>query len=195
MAEDGDIVLFKQHKKRKTHTAPVATQPAKQKQKVDVAPSVADVPREKAIAADAAEQAGPGPGSSCGAAETFKALGLSDWLCSVCKSLGMARPTQVQSGCIPAVLNGKDVIGLAQTGSGKTAAFALPILQKLAKDPYGVFAVVLTPTRCAWYMHACMACSMHSVPQSHSTPRMHTELQAPSVAHLQIVCSVLKAYA
>ncbi|GFR48805.1 hypothetical protein Agub_g10756, partial [Astrephomene gubernaculifera] len=49
--------------------------------------------------------------------------------------------------CIPAILKGRDVIGLAQTGSGKTAAFALPILQSLAKDPYGVFAVVLTPTR------------------------------------------------
>lgn len=42
---------------------------------------------------------------------------------------------------------GKDVIGGAKTGSGKTAAFALPILQKLSEDPYGVFAVVLTPTR------------------------------------------------
>ncbi|MEW5314214.1 MAG: hypothetical protein WDW38_005728 [Sanguina aurantia] len=59
----------------------------------------------------------------------------------------MTKPTAVQRGCIPAVLAGKDVIGLAQTGSGKTAAFALPILQILAKDPYGVFALVLTPTR------------------------------------------------
>lgn len=81
--------------------------------------------------------------------ETFKELGLSDWLCGVCKSLGMARPTQVQQGCIPAILEGRDVIGLAQTGSGKTAAFALPILQKLAQDPFGVFALALTPTRSA----------------------------------------------
>ena len=43
--------------------------------------------------------------------------------------------------------SGRDVIGSAQTGSGKTAAFALPILQALAADPYGVFALVLTPTR------------------------------------------------
>ena len=42
---------------------------------------------------------------------------------------------------------GKNVIGTAKTGSGKTAAFALPILHQLAKDPYGVFALVLTPTR------------------------------------------------
>lgn len=100
------------------------------------------------------EEAGPGPSSTAAAlqAESFKELGLSEWLCQVTKTLGMQRPTQVQAGCIPAILAGKDVIGLAQTGSGKTAAFALPILQKLAKDPYGIFAVVLTPTRsgCAW---------------------------------------------
>lgn len=47
---------------------------------------------------------------------------------------------------------GKDVIGTAHTGSGKTAAFALPILQKLAIEPFGVFALVLTPTRCASYL-------------------------------------------
>ncbi|GIL92704.1 hypothetical protein Vretifemale_20211 [Volvox reticuliferus] len=80
-------------------------------------------------------------------ATDFKGLGLSEWLCGVCKSLGMHTPTEVQRGCIPAILQGRDVIGLAQTGSGKTAAFALPILQTLAKDPYGVFALALTPTR------------------------------------------------
>lgn len=79
---------------------------------------------------------------------TFQDLGVSDWLCSVLSSLGIKRPTQVQAGCIPAILQGRNVIGTAQTGSGKTAAFALPILQQLAKDPYGVFCLVLTPTRC-----------------------------------------------
>lgn len=42
---------------------------------------------------------------------------------------------------------GKDCIGCAKTGSGKTAAFALPILHRLSEDPYGIFALVLTPTR------------------------------------------------
>jgi ATP-dependent RNA helicase DDX49/DBP8 len=78
---------------------------------------------------------------------TFRALGLSEWLDKVCRSLGMKAPTPVQQGCIPAILNGHDVIGVAHTGSGKTAAFALPILQRLSRDPYGVFALVLTPTR------------------------------------------------
>ena len=67
--------------------------------------------------------------------------------CRVCRSLGMVAPTAVQRGCIPAILAGRDVLGTAHTGSGKTAAFALPILQELAADPFGVFALVLTPTR------------------------------------------------
>ena len=57
---------------------------------------------------------------------SFKGLGLTDWLCSVCRSLGMVKPTSVQQACIPAVLSGRDVIGLASTGSGKTAAFGKP---------------------------------------------------------------------
>lgn len=59
----------------------------------------------------------------------------------------MTTPTPVQRACIPAALAGRDVVGVAQTGSGKTAAFALPLLQRLARDPYGVHSLVLTPTR------------------------------------------------
>lgn len=55
----------------------------------------------------------------------------------------------MQAGVIPAILAGRDVIGIAQTGSGKTAAFALPILYQLSRERYGVFALALTPTRCA----------------------------------------------
>jgi ATP-dependent RNA helicase DDX49/DBP8 len=77
----------------------------------------------------------------------FNHLGISEWLANICKSLGMKCATAVQKGCIPAILEGRDVIATAHTGSGKTAAFALPILQKLAEQPFGVFALVLTPTR------------------------------------------------
>lgn len=59
----------------------------------------------------------------------------------------MKTPTPVQHHCIPQILQGKDVLGIAQTGSGKTAAFALPILHKLGENPYGVYALVVTPTR------------------------------------------------
>jgi ATP-dependent RNA helicase DDX49/DBP8 len=53
----------------------------------------------------------------------------------------------VQHHCIPKILEGEDIIACAKTGSGKTAAFALPIIQKLSEDPYGIYALVLTPTR------------------------------------------------
>lgn len=79
--------------------------------------------------------------------ETFGALGLSPWLQRTCKSLGLRSPTPVQRACIPAILAGRDVIGAAETGTGKTAAFVLPILDVLGSDPYGVAAVILTPTR------------------------------------------------
>ncbi|KAJ0098541.1 hypothetical protein Patl1_20811 [Pistacia atlantica] len=81
------------------------------------------------------------------ATTTFADLGLADWAVETCKELGMRRPTPVQAHCIPKILEGRDVLGLAQTGSGKTAAFALPILQRLAEEPYGVLALVMTPTR------------------------------------------------
>lgn len=61
--------------------------------------------------------------------------------------IGIRQPTPIQANCIPHILNGGDCIGCAKTGSGKTLAFALPILQKLCEDPYGIFAIILTPTR------------------------------------------------
>uniref|UniRef100_A0A2N9GV99 RNA helicase 36 n=1 Tax=Fagus sylvatica TaxID=28930 RepID=A0A2N9GV99_FAGSY len=78
---------------------------------------------------------------------TFADLSLAEWAVQTCKELGMRKPTPVQTHCIPKILAGCDVLGLAQTGSGKTAAFALPILHRLAEDPFGVFALVVTPTR------------------------------------------------
>ena len=80
-------------------------------------------------------------------ARTFAELGLCDWLCKSTLAMGFHRPFDIQRACIPAILAGKDVMGCAETGSGKTAAFALPILHHLSQDPYGVFAIVLTPTR------------------------------------------------
>jgi len=61
--------------------------------------------------------------------------------------LNFKHPTDIQKEAIPPALEGKDIIGLAQTGSGKTAAFALPILQKLLETPRGLFACILAPTR------------------------------------------------
>ena len=81
------------------------------------------------------------------ASAAWASLGLSPWLGETCIEMGLKRPTPIQEACIPPALQGHDVLGSAETGSGKTAAFALPILQALSEDPYGVFAVVLSPAR------------------------------------------------
>jgi ATP-dependent RNA helicase DDX49/DBP8 len=80
-------------------------------------------------------------------ARDFNALGLAPVLIEALGGVSIERPTDIQAHCIPNVLAGKNVIGAAKTGSGKTAAFALPILHKLAEDPFGIFALVLTPAR------------------------------------------------
>ena len=78
---------------------------------------------------------------------SFTNLGLDDWLSRQCEEMGITKPTEIQENCIPQILKGKDCIGCAKTGSGKTAAFGLPIIQKLSEDPFGIFALILTPTR------------------------------------------------
>lgn len=79
---------------------------------------------------------------------TFASLGIIPELCKSCAALGFKNPSNIQVESIPPALEGRDIIGLAQTGSGKTAAFALPVLQTLWENPQPFFALVLAPTRC-----------------------------------------------
>ncbi|XP_056168825.1 DEAD-box ATP-dependent RNA helicase 10-like isoform X1 [Syzygium oleosum] len=79
--------------------------------------------------------------------KTFKELGICEQLLEACETLGWKNPTKIQVEAIPHALEGKDMIGLAQTGSGKTGAFALPILQALLDSPQAFFTCVLSPTR------------------------------------------------
>ncbi|KAJ6586861.1 DEAD-domain-containing protein [Mycena vulgaris] len=78
---------------------------------------------------------------------SFKSLGLIDPLLEALEQVNYTTPTDIQIEALPHALEGRDIIGVASTGSGKTAAFALPILQKLWEDPKGLFACVLAPTR------------------------------------------------
>ncbi|CAI7569335.1 unnamed protein product [Penicillium manginii] len=115
------------------------------------------------------------------APKSFKELGVIDSLIEACETLGYKAPTPIQVEAIPVALQGRDVIGLAETGSGKTAAFALPILQKLMENPSSFFSLVLSPTRELAYQIAqafealgstinvrtcCLVGGMDMVPQS-----------------------------
>jgi ATP-dependent RNA helicase RhlE len=78
----------------------------------------------------------------------FSQLGLADAQLRVCKSLGYLNPTPIQIKAIPLIISSADVIGCAETGTGKTAAFLLPIIQKLsAQTRPGIRVLVLAPTR------------------------------------------------
>ena len=83
---------------------------------------------------------------------TFAELGLSEAILHALTAQKYTIPTPIQTGAIPSLLGGRDLLGIAQTGTGKTAAFALPILQMLAATPgrakpFGTRALILAPTR------------------------------------------------
>src|SRR5918999_1105443 len=78
---------------------------------------------------------------------TFKELGLSEPLVEALQHLGYEQPTPIQEQAIPKLIEGRDVIGQAQTGTGKTAAFGLPMLDYVDPTSEDVEALVLTPTR------------------------------------------------
>jgi ATP-dependent RNA helicase RhlE len=78
----------------------------------------------------------------------FSQLGLAPAQVNTCESLGYKIPTPIQRQAIPVVLSGRDVIGCAETGTGKTAAFLLPVIQRLSENSRpGVRVLVLAPTR------------------------------------------------
>ena len=81
--------------------------------------------------------------------KTFSQLRLHPELVQAVNEQGYVSPTPIQTAVIPLLLDGQDVIGQAQTGTGKTAAFALPLLQRLTSKPTpsGIQALVLAPTR------------------------------------------------
>jgi ATP-dependent RNA helicase DeaD len=78
---------------------------------------------------------------------SFQSLGLSEAGVQQIEKLGFTEPTAIQIQAIPQLLAGRDVVGQSQTGTGKTAAFSLPMLERLSTEVRGVQALILTPTR------------------------------------------------
>ena len=80
---------------------------------------------------------------------TFKELDLIEPILKALQQTGYTTPTPIQEQAIPVLLKGKDLLGCAQTGTGKTAAFAIPLIQRLYQSDHkkGIKALILTPTR------------------------------------------------
>lgn len=80
---------------------------------------------------------------------SFASLGVCEAICEACDKLGWKNATRIQEKVLPDALQGRDIVGLAETGSGKTGAFCIPVLQTLLENPVrgAVYAVILAPTR------------------------------------------------
>ncbi len=78
---------------------------------------------------------------------TFEELSVCPEICEAISQMGYKHPTKIQAESLPYTLKGRDIIGLAETGSGKTAAFAIPVIQKLLENPQPFFGCVMSPTR------------------------------------------------
>ncbi|MHC5828892.1 MAG: DEAD/DEAH box helicase, partial [Nostoc sp.] len=78
---------------------------------------------------------------------SFQELGISQERVEQLEKIGFTEPTNIQVQAIPQLLAGRDVVGQSQTGTGKTAAFSLPIIERLDINQKAVQAIVLTPTR------------------------------------------------
>lgn len=101
--------------------------------KADVAPAAANGGSKAAsIATNSQEQLG------------FASINVAPWLVASLSSMEIKKPTGIQKACIPEILKGRDCIGGSRTGTGKTVAFSVPILQKWAEDPCGIFALIIT---------------------------------------------------
>jgi ATP-dependent RNA helicase RhlE len=129
------------------------------KTKKAASPAARRAPRAAAVAAAARESAPPAeiatalPGGELAAAEaatidiTFADLGLTAPMLKALSDAGYQRPTPIQAQAVPLALKGRDIIGLAMTGTGKTAAFVIPIIERLLGGPQRTRALILTPTR------------------------------------------------
>jgi|GEM_PF-14176 len=134
---------------------PAAAGPAQSEPASEVTPEPAAIPVASAPAATEAQDAtavseetgGDAPARDPNDLPAFSELGLSEPIARAIRELGFESPTPIQARSIPVLLTGRDLLGLAQTGTGKTAAFALPMLHRLEGRKSHVQGLVLAPTR------------------------------------------------
>lgn len=138
--------------------------------------------------------------------KTFADLGVREELCDACENLKFTTPTPIQREAVPLALEGRDVIGLAETGSGKTAAFVLPILQSLLEKPQALFGLIMAPTRELAYQIAqqvdalgsiinvkcaTLVGGMDMVPQAIAlSKRPHIVVATPGMSHISYTIAI-----
>ncbi|KAF2202352.1 ATP-dependent rRNA helicase RRP3 [Delitschia confertaspora ATCC 74209] len=128
--------MAKSSKPRLTKMAPAKESPE---------PELSEDESEEDVSAEEKEE--DTPAAEDGSKKTFADLGVIESLCEACENLGYKYPTPIQEQAIPIMLEGRDVIGLAETGSGKTAAFVIPMLTALMDKPQSFFGLIMAPTR------------------------------------------------
>ncbi|EFC84949.1 DEAD/DEAH box helicase, partial [Parafrankia sp. EUN1f] len=117
---------------------------------------------------------------------TFHDLGLGTAVLRALTELGYEVPSPIQVGTIPALLEGRDVVGLAQTGTGKTAAFALPILSRIDVRSTSTQALVLAPTReLVLQVAEAFGRYAHHLPGLHVLPVYGGQAYAPQLAGIR----------
>ncbi|KAF2457771.1 P-loop containing nucleoside triphosphate hydrolase protein [Lineolata rhizophorae] len=132
------------HAEKKPKPYPPPKRPAREPSTPDdSAPAVAPPAATRHAEPPAGDAAEAQPQSK----KSFRDLGVIEQLCEACEQMGYKEPTAIQREAIPLALEGRDIIGIAETGSGKTAAYALPILQALMAKPQPLHTLVLAPTR------------------------------------------------
>ena len=119
---------------------------SKKLKKIETEQEIEEIEREKEINVVDTDEDNKGA-EAADEDVTFTDLGLCPVLCETTTALGWSKPSIIQRQVLPVAFKGRDIIGLAETGSGKTGAFALPILQALLAKPSTLFALVLAPTR------------------------------------------------
>ncbi|KAL5962288.1 putative ATP-dependent RNA helicase DDX49 [Taenia solium] len=124
---------------------------------------------------------------------TFGKIGVCSEIIELLHEKGILVPSEVQAACIPQVLAGHDVVACAQTGSGKTAAFVIPLLQALMSEPRPFYALIITPTRELAHqlgeqtaglnlVQGKSICTVHVVTGGHSMIKQGTDLaQGPHI--------------
>ncbi|TID24382.1 ATP-dependent RNA helicase-like protein dbp8 [Venturia nashicola] len=156
--ESGSDVDFPEETPRKRRRISLSTEKSKSKEAQPIAPSLSRFkPKKQALPlrkVKEVEQVKSTASEDSVSTTTVKLektdfanINVHPWLVKSLANMAIIKPTKIQARCIPEILKGRDCIGGSRTGSGKTVAFAVPILQKWAEDPVGIFAVVLTPTR------------------------------------------------